>query len=76
MYGGGLACLAAAGTFSESASVGGVARADTGRQIRIAHILATTRGCRRGGVAGAEPPHKGGPNRPDRPTAVVSESNH
>jgi len=21
----------------------------------------------RGGVAGAEPPHKGGPNRPDRP---------
>ena len=25
-----------------------------------------------GGVAGAEPPHKGGPNRPDRPTAVVS----
>ena len=28
--------------------------------------------CRRGGVAGAEPPHKGGPNRPDRTTAVVS----
>ena len=27
--------------------------------------------CRRGGVAGAEPPHKGGPNRPDRTTAVV-----
>ena len=25
-----------------------------------------------GGVAGAEPPHKGGPNRPDRITAVVS----
>ena len=25
----------------------------------------------RGGVAGAEPPHKGGPNRPDRTTAVV-----
>ena len=23
--------------------------------------------CRTGGVAGAEPPHKGGPNRPDRP---------
>ena len=23
--------------------------------------------CRRGGVAGAEPPHKGGPKRPDRP---------
>ena len=46
---------------------GGVAWADTGRQFRIAHPLATTRGCRRGGVAGAEPPHKGGPNRPDRP---------
>ena len=33
-------------------------------------ILPRTRcggGCRRGGVAGAEPPHKGGPNRPDRP---------
>ena len=28
--------------------------------------------CRTGGVAGAEPPHKGGPNRPDRTTAVVS----
>ena len=27
---------------------------------------------RRGGVAGAKPPHKGGPNRPDRTTAVVS----
>ena len=26
----------------------------------------------RGGVAGAEPPHKGGPNRPDRTTAVIS----
>ena len=25
-----------------------------------------------GGVAGAEPPHKGGPTRPDRTTAVVS----
>ena len=25
-----------------------------------------------GGVAGAEPPHKGGPNRPNRTTAVVS----
>ena len=31
--------------------------------------------CRSGGVAGAPPPHKGGPNRPDRPEmqwAVVS----
>ena len=28
--------------------------------------------CRRGGVAGAEPPHKGGPNRPHPTTAVVS----
>ena len=25
-----------------------------------------------GGVAGAKPPHKGGPNRPDRTSAVVS----
>ena len=61
--------LPAAGTFSESARRRGEAWADTGRQFRIAHLLATTRGCRRGGVAGAEPPHKGGPNRPDRPNA-------
>ena len=54
-------------SFGASASWRGVAWADTGRQFRIAHLLATTRGCRRGGVAGAEPPHKGGPNRPDRP---------
>ena len=26
-----------------------------------------------GGVAGAEPPHKGGPNRPDRPNAGREE---
>ena len=25
-----------------------------------------------GGVAGAEPPHKGGPNRPDRPKLQLS----
>ena len=41
------------------------------------HLLGTRRMvgeacCRRGGVAGAEPPHKGGPNRPDRPKAAVS----
>ena len=53
--------------FWESASWWGESWADTGRLFRIAHTLATTRGCRRGGVAGAEPPHKGGPNRPDRP---------
>ena len=31
---------------------------------------------RRGGVAGAEPPHKGGPDRPDRPElqwSVISD---
>ena len=38
-----------------------------GGQGRIAHTLAAAGGFRRGGVAGAEPPHKGGPNRPDRP---------
>ena len=43
-----------------------------GRQGRITRTLAAAGGFRRGGVAGAEPPHKGGPNRPDRPTAVVS----
>ena len=62
-----------AGTLVERGGTVGEARADTGRQFRIAHTLATTRGCRRGGVAGAPPPHKGGPNRPDRTTAVVSE---
>ena len=68
ILGSGLACLTCAGTFFwESASWWGESWADTGRLFRIAHTLATTRGCRRGGVAGAEPPHKGGPNRPDRP---------
>ena len=67
MYGSCLASLACAGTFSESAKRRGEARAGAGRQLRIAHTPATARGCRRGGVAGAEPPHKGGPNRPDRP---------
>ena len=46
-----------AGTLVERGGTVGEARADTGRQFRIAHTLATTRGCRRGGVAGAEPPH-------------------
>ncbi|MCY3899100.1 MAG: hypothetical protein OXF86_11040 [Caldilineaceae bacterium] len=27
-----------------------------------------------GGVAGGLPPHKGGPERPDRPTAVIRDS--
>ena len=35
--------------------------AAAGRQLRIALTLAAARGCRTGGVAGAEPPHKGGP---------------
>ena len=42
----------------------GEARVATGRQFRIAHTLAAARGCRTGGVAGAEPPHKGGRLRP------------
>ena len=50
----------------------GEARVAAGRQFRISHTLAEAGGFRRGGVAGAEPPHKGGPNRPDRKTAVVS----
>ena len=37
-----------------------------GGQRHITHTLAAAGGFR-GGVAGAEPPHKGGPNRPDRP---------
>ena len=37
-----------------------------GGQGRITRTLAAAGGFR-GGVAGAEPPHKGGPNRPDRP---------
>ena len=36
-------------------------------QLRITHTPATARTGLGGGVAGAEPPHKGGPNRPDRP---------
>ena len=44
----------------------GVSPAAARRQLQISHTLAAARGCR-GGVAGAEPPHKGGPNRPDRP---------
>ncbi len=45
----------------------GEARVAARGLFRIAHRLATARGCRRGGVAGAAPPHMGGPNRPDRP---------
>ena len=40
------------------------------RPQRVAKVILATRSLRRGfrgGVAGAEPPHKGGPNRPDRP---------
>ena len=38
---------------------------------RVVKVILPLAGCgggfRRGGVAGAEPPHKGGPSRPDRP---------
>ena len=40
----------------------GWARVQYRHQVRRGMLLA-------GGVAGAEPPHKGGPNRPDRPNA-------
>ena len=42
----------------------------SGWKPSIRHLLRKTTPGRvgsRGGVAGAEPPHKGGPNRPDRP---------
>ena len=48
-----------------------------GETLSTGHLLRISTPGRRGmllagGVAGAEPPHKGGPNRPDRTTAVVS----
>ncbi|MCY3990679.1 MAG: hypothetical protein OXF50_05545, partial [Caldilineaceae bacterium] len=45
-------------TFGTSHQVG-EARVAAGRQGRITRTLDAARGCRRGGVAGAEPPHKG-----------------
>ena len=42
----------------------------SGRAFSIRHLSPMSTPGRvgsRGGVAGAEPPHKGGPNRPDRP---------
>ncbi len=67
-YMGVAAWLASAGTYSESAKTRGGGDARPPRVAKV--ILPHTRcggGFRRGGVAGAEPPHKGGPNRPDRP---------
>ena len=54
----------------------GVGGGETWSQRVVKAILAHTRcgGCFRGGVAGAEPPHKGGPNRPDRPNATRENS--
>ena len=52
-----------------------VARKGGGQAPSIRHLSPISTPGRvgiRGGVAGAEPPHKGGPNRPDRTTAVVS----
>ena len=39
----------------------------------LAHKLGTRThaGIHKGGVAGGVPPHKGGPERPDRPMAVA-----
>ena len=75
MYGSWLACLACAGTYSEFATMRG-GGGETWSQRVVKVILAHTRcgGCFRGGVAGAEPPHKGGPNRPDRPNATRENS--
>jgi len=52
----------------------GTGGAWVGGVLSVGHVsnIGTRSGeacCRRGGVAGAEPPHKGGPNRPDRPKA-------
>ena len=59
-----LAWLVWAGSHSGRATTWGKARVAAGRQLRIALTLAAARGFRRGGVAGAEPPHKGGRLRP------------
>ena len=62
-------CLSGTGSdtggawFGETRSIGHMLRIETpGRRGMLLG----------GGVAGAEPPHKGGPNRPDRTTAVAS----
>ncbi len=58
-----------AGTYGEYVGLGGRGLA---RHLRLGTCYESRHQvgeacCRRGGVAGAEPPHKGGPNRPDRP---------
>ncbi len=58
-----VAWLVGAGSHSERATRRGEARVAAGRQARIALTLAAARGLA-GGVAGAEPPHKGGRLRP------------
>ena len=61
-------CLKGTGSGTVGTWVGGI--------LSVGHLSnIDTRSARHvvgGGVAGAEPPHKGGPNRPDRTTAVVS----
>ena len=75
---GGACCRERAPTRGALTGVGWLARecwdgsGAGGRARWNRHLVATRRMvdeacCRRGGVAGAEPPHKGGPNRPDRP---------
>ncbi len=52
--------------FGSSQEAGwGEARSPRVAKVVLPHTLCG--GGFRGGVAGAEPPHKGGPNRPDRP---------
>ena len=50
----------------------GTGEAWSGETLSTEHLLRISTPGRQGmllagGVAGAEPPHKGGPNRPDRP---------
>ena len=61
--------LVCAGAHSERATRRGEGEVWSQRVDKVILPLAGCGGGFRGGVAGAEPPHKGGPNRPDRPKA-------
>ena len=68
MYGSWLAWIVCAGTYSGCAETRGGGVKPGRRETTSSYYPHTCYGAdRRGGVAGAEPPHKGGPNRPDRP---------
>ncbi len=59
-------CVFCAGPHSKRATMWGMHGSQRVDKVILPHTRCGG-GCRRGGVAGAEPPHKGGPNRPDRP---------